>query len=135
MPIPSANTQKPFVAPQHNLHWTEQNGKLTQHARQFVQQVHEFLAGTTRVISCSCTNVGNIYTLTIPPTGPSVTQYNDYDIYVFSASANSTGLVTGNVVTARGDHLATFKWFTSVSTQANAGDIVSGDIYLAIFAD
>lgn len=135
MTIPADYQQRPIVSPPLDMKIVDDDGFPTSVMRQFLQQMHAYIVNMTRVIPTNCTNVGNVYNLTVLSPSPLIQRYNDHDIYSFVASATSTGSVTGNVTTNSGA-LSTLKWYkTNGAAQAGSGDIVSGSLYLAIFND
>lgn len=87
-----------------------------------------------RVIPCSASGT-NVITLTPNSAAPLIERYVDYEIFPFVAANTSTGSVTATVVPATGT-LATLKvYIDGGDTQAGSGDVVSGRLYLACFAD
>jgi hypothetical protein len=135
MPVPSTAQVTPLDAPTSYPTTDQSTGMATPTHKQWMQRVFDFINTTNRVIPCNCTNVGNVYTLTLLNPQPLVTQYNDYDIYVAVASATSTGLVTAKVVTTARTFSTINVYKTNGSAQATTGDIVSGSLYFWIFND
>jgi len=136
MAIPAAAQVPDLVAPQLRLQTVDPDtGIATQRAHQFNQQHHNFLNGMNRIIPCNCTNVANLYTLTTLSMGPLVTQYADYDMFGFVASATSTGLVTANVATPTGTFATLNVYKTNGSAQATLNDITINLQYFFTYVD
>lgn len=101
---------------------------------------HKSINGLTPTISCECTNVSNLYTLTPLNVSPLVIDYFSFMSFAFVASATSTGLITAKVVTNGGSDstitLPTIKVMkTNGSTQATAGDITINLFYVMYYVD
>jgi hypothetical protein len=100
----------------------------------FLQALRDFINGMNRITPCSAAGT-NLITLTPNDATPRLEKYIDYEFFVFTAAATSTGLVTMTVVPKNGT-LATLKAFkNNGAAQATAGDIVLNSVYIAIFAD
>lgn len=84
------NTRSRFVNQQGILSSDIGMQVLTQH--------HKAINGLTPTISCTCANVGNVYTLTPFPISPNLANYFSYWSFAFVASATSTGAATATVV-------------------------------------
>lgn len=124
----------PTVAPQSRLPFVDiKTGILTETGKQFLTQLYNQYVGTCRIIPCDCTNVGNVYTLTMDGVQPVYAGYADGDTFAFIASATSTNLVTAAIVTATGA-LATKNVYKGLS-QATANDITINYQYFLTFAN
>src|SRR5262245_6465350 len=100
----------------------------------FFQALRDLVNAMNRVIPCSASGT-NLITLTPNNASPKLEKYVDYEIFAFTAASTSTGNVTMTVVPKNGT-LATLKAFkNNGAAQATTGDIVSGSVYLAVFAD
>jgi hypothetical protein len=106
--------------------------------KQFVltfEMLRTYVNGGSRVIPCSAVSTSNLITLTPNDASPKLTAYRDFDIFAFTADADSTGSVTATVVPETGS-LPTLKVYKSDgASQAGAGDVVSGSTYLFVVAD
>ena len=155
MAIPAANQVHPLVMPMSRVQFTwpdtaskdPRAGMLTPTALQMLQQLVEFVSGTSRIVPVSITGT-NALTLTLNPSGPLLTMhagstahYHDYDVFSGVAANNSTGAVTASVVTANrptGDPatLPSMKvYITNGATQAGAGALTAGRHYTFTFVD
>lgn len=126
----------PIVAPIKGLPFVDvKTGVLTQTAQQFMQQMFSFMVGTSRLIPCTCTNVGNVYTLTQFGIGPVVRAFQDYDTFVINASALSTGAATAKVINSNGDSLGTLSVLTAAGAATGAGgQLANGGQYFLTYA-
>lgn len=125
-PIPRVNAGAPFV--------DIATGMLTAHGLQLMNSWREFIVGMNRLIPCSASGT-NLITLTPNDAAPLIEKYVDYEVFVFTAAATTTGLVTATVVPRTGT-LETLKVFkTAGAAQATTGDIVLNSVYMLIFAD
>lgn len=123
-PLPKPDGLAQFIDPA--------TGSLTSHGLQLLAKFRDYVNGGNRVIPCSADGT-NVITLTPNDATPFLEKYIDHEVFVFEAAATSTGTVTATVVPKTGE-LATLKVYVSGgSTQANAGDVVSGRLYLAIY--
>ena len=123
-PLPRANGLAAFV--------DLTTGALTPHGLQLLDAWRNYIVGMNRVIPCSATGT-NVITLTPNDSSPLLEKYVDHEIFVFAAADTSTGAVTMTVV-PRDGVLATYKvYITGGASQAGAGDVVSGRLYLAIY--
>lgn len=109
-------------------------GNLTTYGFSIFDQMYHFMLGTCRIIPCNPSTASNVITLTLLPTSPRVIQYADYDRFSFVADVTSTGNVTAKIVTLDGS-LSTLNVYKTMSTQAAAGDIVSGSFYDFVYID
>lgn len=134
--IPAGYEVPPLDPPHRSFDFVDENGRLTEEGHSLLLQFREFINGCGRVIPCALEMAVNTAVLTIPPSGPVVSGYKDFDIFVGVADATSTGAVTATVVTRAGASLSELKVFKSNgAAQAGLGDIVSGSLYLFVFAD
>lgn len=109
-------------------------GCLTEHGLQVLQDLRGYGLAANRIIPCTASGK-NLITLTPNRAHPVIKKYFNHDVFVFVADQTSDGSVTATVVPDDGT-LATLKVYkTSGSAQAGSGDVVSGSLYLAIFAD
>ena len=123
-PLPKPDSLAQFIEPA--------SGSLTSHGLQLLAKFRDYVNGGNRVIPCSASGT-NVITLTPNDATPFLEKYVDHEIFVFVAASTSTGTVTATVVPKTGT-LSTLKVYVSGgSTQANAGDVVSGRLYLAIY--
>jgi hypothetical protein len=125
-PIPKPNGTFAFV--------DLQTGALSEHGLQMFQRLYDFVVGMNRLTPCNATGT-NLITLTPLDSSPMIEKYVDYEVFTFVAAANSTNTVTATVVPKKGalDTLKVFK--TDGSAQAASGDVVEGNLYLAIYND
>lgn len=135
MSVPASAIADPIVAPNAKIPFVDAGGKLTVTSILFLQQLYQFVVATSRIFSCNCTNVGNVYSLTLLATAPLLKQYSDYDIFAFVASAGSTGAVTANVTNDSGTFATIKVYKANGASQAGNTDIVSGSAYLAVYVD
>ena len=123
-PISKVNAFVPIVTPE---------GTLTPHGQQLLTQWHDFVVGMGRVIPCSASGT-NVITLTPNDASPLIEKYVFGDIFVFTAAASSSGVVTGTVVPKTGA-LATLKVYaTDGAAQATTGDIIANSVYMWLYA-
>jgi len=134
MTIPAEAKATPLPKPDGLAQFIEpQSGSLTSHGLQLLAAFRDYVNAGNRVIPCSASTASNVITLTPNDATPFLEKYIDHEVFVFVADATSTGAVTMTVVPKTGT-LSTLKAYVSGgSTQANAGDLVSGRLYLAIF--
>lgn len=127
-PIPFSNPgrgQQPFV---------DRSGRLTSFGMQALDSLARYVGGGNRVIPCSAAGANDI-TLTPNDWSPLLTGYVDYEVFVFTAAANSTGDVTITVVPKIGTLAVLNAYVAAGATRATAGDLVADCVYLAIYAD
>lgn len=125
-PIPTLDGDVPIVDPQ--------TGLPTIQFQQAYERFRQYVNGGNRVIPCSASTTSNVITLTPNDASPLLEGYRDYEIFVFEADATVTGAVTATVVPENGS-LTTIGVYDSASSQTTTGGIVSGNIYLLVFAD
>lgn len=124
----------PLSRPQDSLPFVDETGRLTETGRAMLQEWRDFISGMSRVFPCTATGT-NVISLTPVTTSPVPDDYHNFDIFAAKAVNTSSGAVTGTVVPRKGS-LATLKVYKSNgATQAGVGDIVSGSVYLFVFAD
>lgn len=100
-----------------------------------ITAIKRYINAGSRIVPCNCTFAANKYTLTPLDAHPLIDKYNDFDVFSFVASDNSTGAVTMTVVPDTGT-LSTLKaYITNGSAQAGNGDITAGLHYTATFVD
>lgn len=132
--IPNANQIDPLSRPQDSLPLVDETGRLTPTGIAMLREWRDFISGTARVIPCTSSGK-NLISLTPVLSAPVPDGYRSYDIFVSRADQTSDAAVTATVVPRSGT-LATLKVYkTSGAAQAGAGDIVSGSVYLFVFAD
>lgn len=124
----------PLSNPQASLPMVDDTGRLTETGRSMLQEWRDFISGMSRLFPCTASGT-NVISLTPVTTSPVPDAYHNFDIFVAKAVNTSSGAVTATVV-PRDGALATLKVYkTSGAAQAGAGDIVSGSVYLFVFAD
>jgi hypothetical protein len=134
MTIPASASVPSMLAPNLKTPFVDDSGVLNTHGWQVLTNFLNFIQGTNRIVPCNASGT-NVITLTMTPTAPLITQYNDFDTFRTVAAGTSTGSVTAKVVTPQGS-LATIKVFkTNGSSQAGAGDITSGLLYDFTYVD
>lgn len=110
-------------------------GMLTSTGLSIMQQHHKTINGLTPVISCTCVNVGNVYTLTPFNVSPDVLNYYSYFGFAFVASATSTGTVSATVVPTTGS-LPTLPVLKSHgAAAAGANDLTVNLFYIFYYVD
>jgi hypothetical protein len=101
----------------------------------FLANLRAYNLAGNRIIPCNASGTNDI-TLTVLNASPQLPGYRDFEVFAFVAANNSTGSVTGHVVTAQGIALATIKFYkTNGAAQAGAGDVVANSLYLGVFND
>lgn len=102
---------------------------------QLLTQHHQVINGLTPVISCTCTNVGNVYTLKPFNVAPNVANYYSYFGFAFVASASSTGTVTATVLPNTGALPTLPVLKTHGSAAAGNGDLTINLFYIVRYVD
>lgn len=135
MSISTAATATPINKPNGVFQFVDvTTGNLSDHGLQLLTQWYNFIVGMNRLTPCNASGK-NVISLTPLAASPLITGYVDYEIYSFVAAITSDGSVTGTVVPASGT-LATVKFFVAGgASQAGAGDVVAGNLYLGIYND
>jgi hypothetical protein len=83
-----------------------------------------------QLVAIPCTSTGNaLYTLTLIGNAPTITSYNNFQMFRFKATAASAGAVTVQFGSLAA--LPVFK--VDGVTQCGAGDIINGQEYLVVF--
>lgn len=120
------NPRFPFVDPKTGL--LEANGGL-----QLATQVFQTINGLSPTVSCTCTNVGNVYTLTPFPISPIVANYYSYWSFAFVASASSTGPITATVVPSSQSKQTGVLPTLAVLKTHGSGGAGNGDLTIHLF--
>lgn len=102
---------------------------------QILTQHHQALNGLTPTISCTCTNVGNVYTLTPFNVSPLLSNYYSYWSFAFVAPATSTGTVTATVVPPTGTLPTLPVLKTHGSAAAGTSDFTINLFYVMYYVD
>lgn len=139
----AASAMTPSITPPNpRIAFTEpQTGLLTSSTgMQILTQHHQAINGLTPTVSCTCTNVGNVYTLTPFNISPNVANYYSYWSFAFVASATSTGTVTATVIPSSQSTmtgvlptLPVLK--THGSAAAGNADLTAGLFYVMYYVD
>jgi len=125
-PLPAIPGNVPIVDPRTGLPTIDFLAQL--------QQVREYVNGTSRIIPCSASGT-NLITLTPNDAAPLIERYNDFDGFAFVAAESSTGAVTATVVPKKGTLGALKVYVANGSAQAGNADITAGLFYIAFFVD
>lgn len=133
MTIPTAAAGTPIPRAHETIQFVDlQTGTLSTHGAQVLNAWREFIVGMCRPIACNASGK-NLVMLTPKDASPIIASYIDHDMFVFVASETSDGAVTGTVVPRTGS-LATIKFYVDGgASQAGAGDVVAGRIYIGIY--
>lgn len=102
---------------------------------QILTQHHQALNGLTPTISCTCTTVGNVYTLTPFPVSPNVANYFSYWGFAFVAPATSTGTVTATVTPNTGMLPILPVYIAHGATPAGNTDLTINLFYILYYVD
>lgn len=136
--VARAAKTRPLTPPNPRIQWTDnqkQQGTLSSTALSIMQQHHNAIDGLTPTVPCTCTNVGNVYTLTPFNVSPQVKGYFSYTSFAFVASGTSAGLITATVVPTTGS-LSTLKVYkTHGSAQATLNDLTINLFYVVYYVD
>jgi len=133
--IPTSAQPTPIVSPNVNQAFVDENGRLTNIGRIALQQLHDYVVNTCRIIPCNSSTTTNVITLTLLSVQPTITQYADFDTYGFIADASTTGNVTALVVTNANTFATLNVYKANGGTQAASGDITSGRQYFLTYTD
>jgi hypothetical protein len=108
-------------------------GLLTQYGISLLDQLWRQVAAGFSSVPCIASTTANLITLTPRLHEEGARTYGDGMIYTFLADANSSGAVTAKVQSGT-KVLSTVKvYIDGGATQANAGDVDLGKVYLAVF--
>lgn len=130
-----------ILSPNSRIPMTQGGGQMTTQTLQYLQQMFTLINGLTPAIPCTCSNVGNVYSLTPFSISPILTDYLDYLSFPFVASASSTGTVTATVIPpgppgGMPGTLATLPVLkNNGATPAGNGDIVNNLLYVLWYVD
>lgn len=136
MPTPAASAMTPSATPPNpTIDFTDKKGVLTSTGLSIMQKIRQSINGLTPTISCTCTNVGNVYTLTPFPIAPQLLNYYSYWSFAFVAPATSTGAVTATIIPTTGA-LATLPVLkTHGSAPASTSDLTINLFYVMYYVD
>ena len=135
MTVAAAAVTPNIIPPNTSLPLTSQQGVLTTTGLQMLQQIQQAIKGLTPTVSCNCSNVSNVYTLTPLNIAPNVSNYYSYWGFAFVASATSTGLITATIVPNTGTLPTLPVYKTNGSAQATTNDITINLFYLLYYVD
>ena len=135
MTITTAAQPKPIVSPNPGLRFTDERGNLTNNGRIALQQMHDYVVSTARIIPANASTTTNTITLTLLDSQPQVNQYGIFDTYGFIADATSTGDLSALVVTYSGTLSTLNIYKANGATRATTGDVVSGSQYFLSYVD
>jgi hypothetical protein len=137
-PLDPPNASVPAVDPR--------TGNYTNPELMRQQKARNYVVGAGRIIPCSCstpTSPADPNALTLTPNGSGGEDgegpllegdYKFGDVFLFWADATSDGPVTATVVPKKGT-LPTLKAYVDAgANQADSGDVVSGSVYMAVYA-
>jgi len=113
----------------------EKDGMLSNTGQSMLQGWFKNLNGLTPTISCECTNVGDVYTLTPLNISPIVLEYYSFASFAFVASGTSGGATTATVVPNTGSLPTLPILKTHGSAPAAGGDLTSGLFYVMYYVD
>ncbi len=128
----------PFVSPNPGLPFTADSagnrGMLTGVASIALQNGRNFVVGMNRTLPCEAGMSSNVITLTMLASQPDVSKYVSYEAFAFVAPADSTDVLSAQVVTSTGT-LDTLPVYLNSGGRAGNGHIKQSALYRLFYND
>lgn len=136
MAVQASAVTKSLSPPNVSIQFVEKDtGVLSNTGQSLLQGYFKSINGLTPTVSCNCTNVGNVYTLTPLNISPIVLNYYSYCGFAFVASGTSTGATTATIVPNTGS-LPTLPILKNHgAAPAAGGDLTTGLFYVMRYVD
>lgn len=132
----AASAMTPSMTPPNTrIQLTDKQGVLSSTGLSILQQHHKVINGLTPTVSCTCTNVGNVLTLTPFNISPQVLNYYSYWSFAFVSPVTSLGTLTATVVPTTGSLPTLPVLKTHGSAVAGSGDITINLFYILYYVD